>query len=279
MPQSCPKIARGEGAARDHIWLAVFGCGLAAAEDRPAAASAPAGLAGAAIVPGGRRPRFQLRRRHQRAVRLPQAARDHRRHRADAAPDRPRRLRRRRHGAAQRGAARRSRTRIEIKPAPVLRCEMAESLAAWIQRRGGAAARQSRHGLAQRRDLRRLRMPRPQPRQRRQAQRARQGQCRRRARLHARRRPRDRSDRHDSAQGFARGSARERLPPFHHGARTRLRRPSRGPYPSRSRRAPAGLSHLPVGRARAAGRSRQRANRRQIGAAADAAAGRGRRVR
>ncbi len=77
---------------------------------------------------------------------------------------------------------------------------MAEQLALLGARRHRAASRRHRRGAAQRRDLRRFRLPRPQPQIDRQGQRARQGQCRRRARPDLRRRPLRPADRHQGVE-------------------------------------------------------------------------------
>ena len=83
-----------------------------------------------------------------------------------------------RHGAARCGAVCRSCRASRSSPAAVLRCEMAESLRRLDPRRSGAAARQSTGtDPAQRRELRRFRMPRPQPGDSAPDERARQGQC------------------------------------------------------------------------------------------------------
>ena len=118
-------------------------------------------------------------------------------------------------------------TRIELKPAPVLRCAFAESLAAWLRdeaaprvdklgsvlrtvetyddfecrgRNRVAGAKLSEHGKGNAVDLRAF---------------------------SAGRRPRPRPDGYDGREGVTRRVARKRLPSLHHGARARFRRPPR----------------------------------------------------
>ena len=153
------------------------------------------------------------------------------------------------------------RSRIDLTPPPVLRCAMAESLAAWI--RDEAAPRVAATGAALRSvdtydDF----------------------ECRGRNRVvgaklseHGKGNAVDvraftLADGHviDLTDMTAPKDLREGLresacAPLHHRARAGLRRLSRKPYPSRSGRTPQRLSHVPMGRARAAAaahRSRRR---------------------
>ncbi len=165
IPHKCRNRAQdrsGEGApGHRRCWL-LSAAAMAAAEDRPAAAPAPAGLAGAADVPRGRRPRFQFRRGHQPAVRLPQRLEI-----IAVIEPMPRLIGPGACGGgdmvqAQRRAARRSRPhRDQAGAGAALRDG---GVARRLDRgRSGAATQERRHGFAQRRQLRRFRMPRPQP--------------------------------------------------------------------------------------------------------------------
>ena len=70
--------------------------------------------------------------------------------------------------------------RSSVKPAAVLRCEMATAMADWIRTDIAPLAQSLGTTLSELDNFEFVRMPRPQPRRRRQAVRARPGQCARR---------------------------------------------------------------------------------------------------
>ena len=201
------------------------------------------------VFRGGRRPRFRFRRRDRAsATRLRPAARSRSpSFDADAAADRAGRLRRQRHGASSRRCCSPTRARIDIKPAPVLRCRMAESVAAWL--RDEAAPRAAKlgsplHAVETYDDF----------------------ECRGRNRVRRRqdsasmaratpsmcvpclrRRPTPGTDRRARRQAIARRPARQRVPSLHHRARARLRRLPRNAYPSRSRSSAATATACAIG--------------------------------
>ena len=173
-------------------------------------------------------------RRFQRADGLrPPAGRPGRRH-LDAAADRPGRLRRRDMVELD-AVLLPTRRRVAIKPAAVLTCAMAESLAAWLREDGGAAT--CRSSAARLRAIENYDSY----------------ECRTRNRV-----PGAKLSEHANGDALdvraftladgrrlaltdptvdkdaARGLARQRLPPLHHRARPRRRLPQR-PHPSRRR--------------------------------------------
>ena len=173
---------------------------------------------------------------------------------SDAAPDRPRRLRRRRHGRSFDAVLLAGGERVDVKPAPVLRCSLAESVRQLAARRSERPASASSAQLCMQSRLTMISsaaaaIASSAPSSASTA-RATPSMCA-----------------HSSladgralgltdvavAKDVSRRLARERLPSVYHRARAWLRRLPRGAYSSRSRRAkPPRLSYVPVGCARAA---------------------------
>ncbi len=113
-------------------------------------------------------------------------------------------------------------------------------------RRCRARRRHPRRAACRRHRPRFLRVPRPQQHPGRQAFRARQGQRHRHRRDQAQERRHLHPDRSAGIEAVSRADAHARLRPLHHGAGAGLGRLPRGAHPSRSRRALARLSDLPV---------------------------------
>ena len=126
---------------------------------------------------------------------------------------------------------------------------------------GARRPRRPRHRsrIESRRDrkLRFLRVPRPQPHPRRPALRARARQRARHPLVQAQERRGRASDRRRRRQGIPPRDEGVGVLALHDGARPRLGRLPRGPYPRRPRGTAQRLSHLPLGARQRAGRRRR----------------------
>ena len=156
-------------------------------------------------------------------------------------------------------------TFVAVTPPPQLQCSMAEAVAEWVRADVGPAAAELGAPLAADHRARFLRVPRPQQHPGRQAVRARQGQRARHRRDQARNGATFTLTDPLVSKPFREQMRTLGLRPLHHRAGAGLGRLPRGAHPSRSRRALARLSDLPVERARSGGD-------RRGGAAAAAAA-------